>query len=195
MEHDNTTHQRILDAAERLFSEKGYAAVTLQDIARAVNLRHASLYYYAANGKEQLYVEVMERSFRRHGAGLTESIIAAGGDVRAQLHAVAAWFATQPPVDFGRMVRSDLPTIQSQAADRLVETGLDTVRVPIAAVIRNGVRTGVLQVRDPEFAAMGLVGLVQSVHNIPARFLPNEAARVAAAKESVDMLVDGWRVR
>jgi AcrR family transcriptional regulator len=65
----NSTHQTILDAAERLFAERGYAAVKMHDIARAVDMRHASLYYYAPAGKEQLYVEVMERNFNRHRAG------------------------------------------------------------------------------------------------------------------------------
>ncbi len=183
------TYQRIIDASERLFSERGYTAVTLQDIAQAVEMRHASLYYYAPNGKEQLYIAVMQRSFRQHGEGLTNAIIQAGDDFRAQIYAVADWFATHPPLDLGRIVRSDMPAINPADAERLIDLSLETVRVPIAAVIRNAARKGLVNVADPDFAAMGLVALVQSVHNIPPRFIPDPAATARAA---ADMLLDGW---
>ncbi|HYO42033.1 MAG TPA: helix-turn-helix domain-containing protein [Candidatus Limnocylindrales bacterium] len=190
---DNATHQRILDAAERLFAERGLGAVSLQDIAREVSMRHASLYYYAPRGKEQLYVEAMERSLRRHGEGLTMAIIAAGDDFRAQLHAIARWFATSSPLDLGRIVHADLPAIAAAAdAERLMATSLDTVRMPIAAAIRNAARRGLIEAPDPEFAAMALVALLQSVHNIPRRFLPSDAHVIAAAQACADMLLFGW---
>lgn len=192
---NSKTEQRILDASERLFLEYGYTGVTLQDIASAVEMRHASLYYYAPEGKEQLYVAVMERSFRRHGEGLTNAIISAGDDLRVQLHAVAEWFATHPPIDFGRIVRSDMPAIDPNHAERLVRLSLEMLRMPIAALIRNGVRKGLIEVQDVDFAAMGLVALLQSVHNIPQSFLPKEVDRVKAAQASADMLLFGWLKR
>lgn len=189
---DNQTHQRILDAAEALFGEHGYTGVTLQDIANAVHMRHASLYYYAPGGKEELYVAVMERSFHQHGEGLTHAIIDAGEDFRAQVHAVADWFATHPPIDLGRIVRSDMPAINPADAERLIHISLDSLRVPISAAIRSAVRKGQAQVQDADFAAMGLVGLLQSVHNIPRRFIPDRPSLVQAARAAADMLLDGW---
>jgi AcrR family transcriptional regulator len=192
---DNDTYQRILDASETLFSEFGFNGVTLQHIAKAVEMRHASLYYYAPRGKEELYIEVMERSFKRHGEGLTNAIIEAGDDFRAQVHAVAYWFAVHPPIDLGRIVRSDMPSINPADAERLTELSLETLRVPISAIIRNAVRKGLADVHDPDFAAMGLVGLLQSVHNIPQRFIPDREGRVAAAISSADMLLNGWLIK
>lgn len=52
------TRQRILDAAARIFRERGYAATTLADIAEAAGLRTASLYYYFGS-KEELVEEVL----------------------------------------------------------------------------------------------------------------------------------------
>ncbi len=196
MKHkDNLTRQRIIDASEHLFSDFGYAAVTLQDIAKAVNMRHASLYYYAPRGKEQLYVEVMERSFRRHGEGLTNAIIEAGDDFRAQIHAVAHWFATHPPIDLGRIVRSDMPAINPADAERLITLSLETLRVPISAIIRNAIRKGLVDLPDADFAAMGLVALLQSVHNIPQQFVPTPESLIQAGKSSADMLLYGWLKR
>ena len=55
-----TTRERILDAAEQVFAEKGLAAAPVRDIAGRVGLNPASLYNYF-DGKEELYEAVLER--------------------------------------------------------------------------------------------------------------------------------------
>ncbi len=54
------TAERILDAAEALFAERGYAGTTLRDVADAVSLRIPSLYNHFEN-KDSLYAAVLER--------------------------------------------------------------------------------------------------------------------------------------
>lgn len=187
---DNETRRRILDVAEQLFSERGYAAVRLRDIATAVGMRHASLYYYAPAGKEQLYVDVMERNFARHQAGLTEAVAAAGSDIRAQLHGVARWLVSQPPLDFSRMQQADLPALGEEQARRLLLVAYDALRLPIVAALERAVASGQVKVRNLELAAMGLVSLVESVHAIPPAYRTVPLEQVG--RELVDMLLDGW---
>jgi len=55
-----TTRERILDAAEQVFAEKGLGAAPVRDIAARVGLNPASLYNHFA-GKEELYEAVLER--------------------------------------------------------------------------------------------------------------------------------------
>jgi AcrR family transcriptional regulator len=57
------TAERILDAAEALFAERGYAGTTLRDVAALVGLRNPSLYNHFPN-KESLYAAVLERGIR-----------------------------------------------------------------------------------------------------------------------------------
>lgn len=57
------TAERILDAAEALFAERGYAATTLRDVAAAVGVRNPSLYNHFES-KEALYAAVLERGIR-----------------------------------------------------------------------------------------------------------------------------------
>ena len=52
--------EEVYSAALRLFTEKGYHATSMQDIAAAVGLYKGSLYHYIG-GKEDLLVEVFER--------------------------------------------------------------------------------------------------------------------------------------
>ena len=54
------TAERILDAAETLFAERGYAEATLRDVAAEVGLRTPSLYNHFPS-KEALYAAVLER--------------------------------------------------------------------------------------------------------------------------------------
>lgn len=57
------TAERIMDAAEALFGERGYAATTLRDVAAAVGVRNPSLYNHFES-KEALYAAVLERGIR-----------------------------------------------------------------------------------------------------------------------------------
>jgi TetR/AcrR family transcriptional regulator len=49
----------ILDAAEALFAERGFAAARLEDVAERVGIRRASLVYYFKD-KQELYDAVLE---------------------------------------------------------------------------------------------------------------------------------------
>lgn len=189
---DNETRQRMLDAAEELFMARGYAAVRLRDIASAVGLRHASLYYYAPGGKEQLYIEVMERGFERHRAGLTAAIAGAGDDFRAQMRAVARWLVLEP-LDLARMSQSDMLAIDEERAHSLMLTAFNALREPIAAALRVARSRGLIPLDDFDTAAMALVGLTQSVHGIPAPH--REETRLRLADRVADMLLDGWLTR
>ena len=54
------TAERILDAAEDLFAERGYAGTTLRDVATRVGIRIPSLYNHF-DSKESLYEAVLAR--------------------------------------------------------------------------------------------------------------------------------------
>ncbi len=63
MPQSPVTRDRILDTAEALFAERGFAGTAVRDIAGAVGLTAASLYNHFA-GKEALYGAVLERGIR-----------------------------------------------------------------------------------------------------------------------------------
>jgi len=69
---------RLLDAAEELFSERSFAATSVRDLARAAGCNIASVNYYYG-GKEKLYEEV----WRRHLALLRETQMASIDKVTA----------------------------------------------------------------------------------------------------------------
>lgn len=62
---DRTGRRReIIDAAARIFRDKGYAATSIQDVAEAVDILKGSLYYYI-DSKDDLLFEVIEEVHRQ----------------------------------------------------------------------------------------------------------------------------------
>lgn len=53
--------QKLLDAAERLFADKGFDAVSIKQVADAAGISKATIFHYFDN-KEALYLAVVRRS-------------------------------------------------------------------------------------------------------------------------------------
>lgn len=60
----SATRLRILDAAARLFRERGYGGTSQRDIAAACGMQAGSLYYHFAS-KEDVLAEVLELGIER----------------------------------------------------------------------------------------------------------------------------------
>lgn len=74
------TRRTILEAAEIVFAQKGYAAARLEDVAQRVGIRRASIVYYFRN-KRELYHAVLASVF---------------GDLAERYQTVIGRFATSP---------------------------------------------------------------------------------------------------
>lgn len=84
------TRDRILDAAEELFANLGFAAARLEDVAQAVGIRRASIVYYFRN-KQELYEATEARIFTALQEECDRQLAGKGG-ARDRLEAVAdAW--------------------------------------------------------------------------------------------------------
>lgn len=58
------TKEQILEAALDLFSQKGYNAVSVRDISRAVNIKESSLYYHFRN-KQDIFDTLVDFCFQK----------------------------------------------------------------------------------------------------------------------------------
>ena len=57
---DNLTKERLLNAAEELFAEKGFEGASIRDLTAKADCNVAAVNYHFG-GKEQLYREIFER--------------------------------------------------------------------------------------------------------------------------------------
>ena len=72
------TAERILDAAEAVFAERGYDAASLGDVADRVGIRPQAIYNHFS-GKRELYAAVLERMLDPFLALLDDAASATGG--------------------------------------------------------------------------------------------------------------------
>lgn len=71
------TRARVLKAALSVFSAKGYAAATLDDVAKAAKVTRGAIYWHF-KGKADLYNTLVEE-FSARGAAVVQEAVAAGG--------------------------------------------------------------------------------------------------------------------
>jgi TetR/AcrR family transcriptional regulator, cholesterol catabolism regulator len=178
---------RILDVAESLFRERGYTAVTMRDIAQAVGMRQASLYYHFPS-KEELFVSVRERTFQRHQVGLQNALERVGDDLRSQLQAVADWFLSQPPIHFHSMMQADMPSLSAEAKVRLSKAVRQAIFEPIGQAFMSAQANHQIRNVQPKL----LVGFVLSVlESIPLVQSPESASPEEMVNEMIAVLLEG----
>ncbi len=79
-------HEEILKLSVPLFAKTGYDGVSMRDVAVAVGLTPAALYYHFAD-KEQLYVDAVGYAFREV-TGVLKAAIEAAPNPLAQLESI-----------------------------------------------------------------------------------------------------------
>ena len=83
-------HVQLLDVAESLFIDRGYAAVSMEDIARSAGVSRPIVYNHL-KGKEQAYLACVERARATYQSELLERVGLAASP-REQLRAGAEGF-------------------------------------------------------------------------------------------------------
>jgi len=190
---ESLSQDRMLQVAEVLFAERGYAAVTLRDITNTLGLTHAALYYHFPGGKEELFIVVTRHSILQHGQALAEVIEAACCDIRLQLYGMAEWFLSQPPLDFIRMSQSDMPVLKPEDARRLMELMQEQVLLRIQFALHDADEGGFIHCENPALVGSALIGMIESFHSMPDFAVRN--SRTDMAKEMIDIVLRGLEYR
>jgi AcrR family transcriptional regulator len=172
--HDpSATRQALLAAGAALFSEHGYDAVPIEDVAARAGVNKALISYHFG-GKRRLYQAIIASGFQQ----IAERLDAAereAPDARAAVHAVLEVFAAF------RAVRPEFPRLFMR---EVLSSGVEPAAVPhvsaIVGVVKRialrGAREGTLRRVDPVLMHFGLLGPL-------VFFAATEPARRSAAAE------------
>lgn len=95
------SRERVLAAAAKIFSERGYAGTTMRAVAKEVGLQAASLYYHYRS-KEELIEAVLDHGINGVSATVHAAIAALPADVTArQLIGAAVLAHLRGVVEYG----------------------------------------------------------------------------------------------
>ena len=184
----------ILEAAVRLFKEKGFAETSMSAIARESGLGQSSLYYWFKS-KEDILRELLATN--RNPLNAAKEAEAAGKDVAGQLRALLyqdTLALCRLPFDY-RL----LETVARKGGAEFAEF-FDDYRALVAKVeelIRGGVEEGLFECPDPAAYAVTIVaadeGVQHRFHN--QAWMPNQvklgASVEALAAATADLSVRG----
>ncbi len=153
----------ILDAAEKLFSARGFHGTTMAEIAASSGFSIGGLYQFFS-GKEQLYSTMVEEKVRRMYDGIMDAVDREES-VEDKIRAlVIAHFAyVEHHVDFYRLLIGHESGLRSEGLRTLRERILEEHRGHVArieGILREGIRRRVLRRLDTKSLANGLIGII-----------------------------------
>lgn len=153
-----TSAESILDAAEHLFADRGFSAVTIKEIAQSAGVNAALLYYYH-DSKETLYRHVIERFVADLVRGATARLEAAADAedaIRGVTRAQFDMLSVKPHL--ARLIVRELVDYHaSHAVGALRDLGATLFR-RLCRIISDGQARGVFRADlDPRFAAFSTI--------------------------------------
>jgi AcrR family transcriptional regulator len=156
----SASRERLLAAARRLFTERGYHATRPQDIARAADVGHGTFYLHFAD-KRACFLAFAEAARAEIEGFVGERLALVEGiepQLRALLEALMDYAGRNPGVIKAAM--TDVSVIASEARDG--EWLVDRWAAQWAKQIRAGVRAGAFRGDyDAELAGHAIVGLIR----------------------------------
>lgn len=71
-EQAEATKRRLIEAAKKAFSEKGYKETAVRALSRSINISESLLYHYFPDGKKELFREILKEELSGVSEKLTQ---------------------------------------------------------------------------------------------------------------------------
>jgi TetR/AcrR family fatty acid metabolism transcriptional regulator len=186
--------QLLLDAAVRVFAEKGYHAARVGDIAEEAGVAYGLLYHYFSSKDEVL--ETIFRTTWSNMIGTVESIAETGGPAREQLRKVTevilrTW---RRDPDLVRVLVREVT--RSPQLQRQVDEIAAALR-SLQAIIEQGQEAGEFRAdADPRLASVVWYGALEEVLTgwVLGRLADDDDGIEQAERTVVALLADGLTV-
>jgi len=150
--------QRVLDEATRLFSQRGYGAVSTVDVARAAGVAEGSVFHYFGS-KQQLLRAVGERYGAEFAAAMFSGVAPVASSLTiAQVVTRAFEFVERNWPGFGLFLLSDGPS----AAPLAQKANREVVTRAVEGVLEAWGEQGAMPGVDAHVVAELLFGLVEA---------------------------------
>lgn len=156
-----TSYDRILTEAARLFCKKGYHATSMEDLAAAVGIKKGSLYYYIES-KEQLLFEIAElippRFIANVMALLEDTQLTAEQKLRTAIEKHLELFETETGLAWSRVFLLEYRSLPREHRGGLLEQRQHYENV-LRRLIADGVERGEFAPVDVAMVTRAILGM------------------------------------
>lgn len=155
------SRQAVLEAAQQLIQEQGYAGLSMRELARRSGLAKATIYHHFQD-KRDVLLSAFENDIRTVAARIAEAAATSGSPARRLRAVIAAYFAIQME---RRMVILNAIRETVGLEDQIwaiIRTHRDDLLRPIMSIIHDAIASGIARPVNVEMAVMALFGMIHS---------------------------------
>lgn len=156
-------HRAVVEAARAEFSERGYGATSIRDIARRAGVSLSALYYYYT-GKQELLVAILDDGLDTYFRGCERALATVGEDPAEQLEALVS-----ASVRFRSEHRVKSSILQNEGRSlepvHLARYRMSEERASrqFRDVVERGVSVGIFLTPYPEDARRAVIGMCNAI--------------------------------
>ena len=162
MSKSNT--QLIVDIAWKLFQEKGYKGVSIDELCQESNLSKPTLYYYFKN-KEILFVSVLHYKLQSF-----HLIIDAPGTFKDRLENVSLKILETFQYQYMRLMDDQKYLKDPNSIKTLKNAFYDNLFFPISQLIQIGINNNQIEPQNPEVLTLLFLGSINNFIGQAHRF-------------------------
>ena len=173
---------QLLEVATRLFREKGFHNTSMQDLADALGVQKASLYYYIES-KEELLRRLLERGSKLLGAQIDEIYAADLSPVEKLRHILENHATTV--MEHLDLVSVYIQEYRSLSPERLEEVLAERKHYEqvLMQILEDGIASGDFRPVNVKMAVLGVLGMLNWTHqwfSPDGELSPREIAAILA---------------
>jgi len=175
------TRENILRQARGLFMQRGFADVSVGEVAELVGVTKPTLYYHFES-KQGLYTAVLCDMMREVG-GYIEEVVTLDAPVRERLRLLAVGYLSHARMRIEPMLRDTFELIGQERAAEVIHAYHEYLIAPIANLLRMGVASGAIAPLDPNTLTRAFLGLLDTFNDQDHERQPTHAGPTAASEQ------------
>ena len=177
---------RIVEEATELFLARGYADVSMQNIADAAGVTKATLYHHFT-GKESLFAEVARSQVNQFWEGIIR-YAERGNSLRESLTSIARFLGDESPrLVFWRLI-DDMQRYLSPETLRVIFTEHPDPHDALRQLFERAIESGEMRPLDTEVVARIFEGMIMGINT---EGHSRRELRPEEAEQLVDVLLRG----
>lgn len=151
---DHANAERILQEGWRLFQQRGYRGVTVDELCQRCQLSKPTLYYYFKD-KENLFVQVLQFQLANF-----RTVAEQPGTLRERLQTLALAIFTSFQKEYSPLLRDREHIKKPENRKKIRDAFRSGLFGPLIVIMKSGLDSGELKDENPETLTLLFLGMI-----------------------------------